>query len=290
MEKWFLHLREDPDKGIHIFGQIMIFPVAYVEAAPVFDPLDGVDTAIGIELRRHLDVVDRADEHGITGQGSAFAHLDAGGLQENPWLNIIHDKQPVLSGADTVAGFAADKEFLFGFCDTDLRARGDSFCQRRAFAGEENQFLILDQDIVKLFVFRVGGQAGQIQGALQDHGLDGGRAVFVQIQIDQRKLLPKSGQDIGEHLHGPLNRDPQSYIAVVLVVDLLDLPGQVLVDRQDLSGCLRVFLPREGQGDGIRIPVEDRGAEVGLSQLDHLAERWLGYIEFPGRSSDAAFL
>ena len=77
--------------------------------------------------RRHLDVVDGTDEHSVAGHSRPLGHLNAHGLKKNTGLDIIHDKQPVLCGPHTVAGFTADEGFPFGFCDTDLRAGGDPF-------------------------------------------------------------------------------------------------------------------------------------------------------------------
>jgi len=77
---------------------------------------------------------------------------------------------------------------------------------------------------------------------------------------------------------------------VVLVVDLLDLPGQILVDGQDLLGGLHIFLSGISKGDRVRSTVENGGSQVAFHQLDHLAQGRLGYVKLFGGSGDAAFL
>jgi len=208
VEEGSLHFCQDPDKSIHVLCKIEIFPVADIEAASVLNPFDWVDIAVGIQLRRHLDVVDRTDKYGIAGYCRALAHFDAHGFEKDPGLDVIHGKQPVLGGADAVACLAGDKGFIFGFRDTDLGAGGNPFCDGGIFAGEKHQIFVFNKDIVQFLILRISGKAGQIQRAFQDHGLNGGGTEFVQLQIHHGKQLLKSGESIGQDLHGSLNRDP----------------------------------------------------------------------------------
>ena len=72
VKKWFFQTGKDFDKISHIFRQIQLFPVADIEAAPLFDSLNGVNTAARIQLRRHFYIVDGTNHNGTQAMAVRF--------------------------------------------------------------------------------------------------------------------------------------------------------------------------------------------------------------------------
>ena len=89
--------------------------MADVEVAVVFNSLDRIGDAVWQKFRRHVDVVLRADHHGVTGNRSALGDFDADRLKQDLWLDVLLDKEAILGVADTVSGFDIDKSLILCF-------------------------------------------------------------------------------------------------------------------------------------------------------------------------------
>lgn len=109
-------------------------------------------------------------------------------------------------------------------------------------------------------------QKSDAHRALQDAFLHGGRALFVKLQLHMGEAALEPGIEVGEQLHAPLDRDPQADLSKLLIAQFLNLLGQVGGDGADLLGRLHVKGSGRGQGDGVRVPIEDRRSQVGLGR------------------------
>ena len=89
---------------------------------------------------------------------------------------VFLDKEFVLGGPDAVPRLDADEGLFFCLGDIDGRSGGDPPGNVGVMGGEKDQPLCLNEKILKLLVFRMGGDAGQVKRALGGQPLDVGRA------------------------------------------------------------------------------------------------------------------
>ena len=207
-------------------------------------------------------------DHG-TGGHHVFSHLNADGLQADLRLHIPGGTEGIQNGPGRMALTAAYEYLIRRLPDVDGSSRPDPFRQGAGFIDQQHHIFLLDQIVDQLVVFWKGGQKSDAHRALQDAFLHGGRALFVKLQLHMGEAALEPG--IEEQLHAPLDRDPQADLSKFLIAQLLDLLGQVGGDGADLLGRLHVKGSGRGQGDGVRVPIEDRRSQVGLGGLYDLA-------------------
>ena len=205
-------------------------------------------------------------------------------------MDAACDKQTVLNGPHVVARLIGDKTLVSGLGDGDGGSAWNPLCQISCPCGQKHQLLALQQVVGKLLTAGHSCHTGQIHASVQNQILHAAGALFQNFDVHMGVFLKKRRESQGQKLHPPLDRNAEPDFSVLLRPYFLDFPFQILLDGEDLLGGLHVFFPGRSERDRICGAVKDRGSQVCLGQLHHLAQGGLGDKKLLRRCGDAALL